>query len=162
MLVRKIDSVWRQWNGVNESIPKTVNTRTELYLDGRVLTGQTCEPYTLLTTLTAAVVEQHFSEEEMADFGIKKAVNFVIPDGMQRVAGSEDTFEEREGKVYQVVKIEKSPPKSDPEPEPKSEFQAISERLDMLAEHNKLLEAEVARLKETQVKLSVVEGKEKV
>lgn len=82
-LVRKIEGVWTEWTGHNEPMPKTVNTRQVTYEDGRTETEE-CEPYQILVTLSASVLGS-WSDEELAEYGLKRAVPFQVPDGKQLV-----------------------------------------------------------------------------
>lgn len=104
MLVRKIDGVWTEWAGHNEPMPKTVNNRQVTYEDGRSETEE-CEPYQIFVTLSASALGG-WSADELAVFGLKYAVPFVVPDGKQLV-GAPRYIEDGEAvrQEYDVIDI---------------------------------------------------------
>jgi hypothetical protein len=119
-LVRKIDGVWTEWNGHNEPMPKTVNTCVITYADGRSETEE-CEPYQVLVTLSASAMGG-WSAEELAEFGLKRAVLFEVPTG--KVAVGAVRYVEDGDSVRQVYDVEDAPPYVEPVPESISPLQA--------------------------------------
>jgi hypothetical protein len=105
-LVRKIDGIWTEWNGHNEPMPKTVNTREVTYQDGRTETEE-CEPYQVFVTLSASALGG-WSADELAEFGLKRAVPFEVPAG--KVAVGQAAYREEAGIVYQEFPTEDAPP----------------------------------------------------
>lgn len=105
-LVRKIDGVWTEWTGHNEPMPKTVNTREVTYQDGRAETEE-CDPYQLFVTLSASALGG-WSAEELAEFGLVRAVPFEAPAGKTAVGGA--TYLEDGDLVRQLFNTEDAPP----------------------------------------------------
>lgn len=105
MLVRKIDGVWTEWTGHNEPMPKTVNTREVAYQDGRTETEE-CEPYQVYVTLSAAAIGGWLAEE-LAEFGLVRAVPFTVPDG--KITTGSPRYEEDGGTVRQVFDVKDAP-----------------------------------------------------
>lgn len=65
MLARKINGAWAFWSGRNELVTNPSNG-----LDQR--------------RITAAVVEQLWSDEELAQYALARVVSFVVPEGKRR------------------------------------------------------------------------------
>lgn len=91
MLVRKISGEWTVWNGRNTPLANVDDPDD-------------------VRELTASVVEQHWSGAELAAFGIKRPVPFVVPTGKIAVAGTMRFEEQPDGSVHQAYDIADPPP----------------------------------------------------
>lgn len=142
IVVEKTDAGWIRFAGHARSLPVQMFTCTIMYADGRVETDKPCPPYVTQHQVSPGKVQQLVADgiwgpHDLVPYGLKVAVEFVVPDGTQRVG--DEAFVERNGVVSQVYQTEKIASKPEPvEP-------SADERMDQLLADYRLTREQMKR-----------------
>lgn len=157
MLARKDkDGIWQPWNGRNDPVARVDEKHTTAevrFLDGRTLTikaGEpfSFEPYDIVDTLTAKNVE-HYSDADLAVYGIARVVRFKADPGMMPV-GHPRYVLGKGGRVREEYDVAPIPPPAPP-PSAEERFENLASLVGLTPDQlDEVLDKRAARRAERQ------------
>lgn len=132
--VRNTEGQWQRWDGQPAEFTKLTTEAVIRRHDGTEEITEV-EPYEVRLTLALTPALDLWSDEELAEVGLARAVPFEAPEG--KVAVGEPTYTEVEGQVIETYDIEDAPPPP-PAPTPAEKLAAagltVEELRELLAE----------------------------